>query len=134
MVIGSGAESPFDFVEDDRPLSRTGLVVVVSHATTGATEFLEELGRSLHFPSWYGVNWNALLDCLCDLTWVAEHRVTLWHERVPRGFDDMLPNYLGVLRTAVCQWRRSSAHELRVVFRGRDRERVLEALSRDRYG
>lgn len=27
------------------------------------------LGKGLHFPDWYGHNWDALADCLTDMSW-----------------------------------------------------------------
>lgn len=30
---------------------------------------LADLGRSFHFPDWYGANFDALHDCLTDSTW-----------------------------------------------------------------
>ena len=32
---------------------------------------LEQLGRTLHFPDWYGSNFDALYDCLTDSEWSA---------------------------------------------------------------
>jgi hypothetical protein len=26
-------------------------------------------GKALHFPEWYGANWDALADCLTDMSW-----------------------------------------------------------------
>lgn len=26
-------------------------------------------GKALHFPEWYGNNWDALADCLTDMSW-----------------------------------------------------------------
>lgn len=30
---------------------------------------LQSVGDALAFPDWYGHNWDALLDCLADLSW-----------------------------------------------------------------
>ncbi|WP_374244396.1 barstar family protein [Zoogloea sp.] len=33
--------------------------------------FLAAVGEALAFPDWYGHNWDALADCLTDLSWMA---------------------------------------------------------------
>ena len=33
-------------------------------------ELLARLARGLHFPTWFGGNWDALEDCLTDLSWL----------------------------------------------------------------
>jgi hypothetical protein len=40
----------------------------VSAAQTAPT-LLRQIGQALHFPEWYGENWDALADCLTDLSW-----------------------------------------------------------------
>lgn len=41
-------------------------------------EALEQLGKSLHFPEWYGANFDALFDCLSDSSdQTAPGKVTL---------------------------------------------------------
>lgn len=33
---------------------------------------LELIGKAMSFPDWFGHNWDALLDCLADLSWLSE--------------------------------------------------------------
>ena len=33
-------------------------------------ELLARLAHTLHFPAWFGGNWDALEDCLTDLSWL----------------------------------------------------------------
>ncbi len=33
-------------------------------------ELLERFARDLAFPDWFGSNWDALQDCLTDLSWL----------------------------------------------------------------
>jgi len=41
-------------------------------------ELLARLARGLEFPAWFGGNWDALEDCLTDLSWLrAEGHVLL---------------------------------------------------------
>jgi len=42
----------------------------LSRVTT-KEDFLTAVGEALAFPDWYGHNWDALADCLTDLSWMA---------------------------------------------------------------
>lgn len=33
-------------------------------------DMLTIIGRAMNFPEWYGHNWDALMDCLADLSWL----------------------------------------------------------------
>jgi Barstar (barnase inhibitor) len=62
----------------------------------GATDkqsLLERLAPALGFPAWFGGNWDALEDCLCDLAWRAGDG----HVFVLRDFQGLPPDDLGVL-------------------------------------
>jgi len=54
---------------------------------------LEALARGLAFPAWFGNNWDALEDCLGDLSW----RKGDAHVLVLRNWQKMSPDDLGVL-------------------------------------
>lgn len=50
---------------------------------------LEKLGRALQFPAWFGKNWDALEDCLGDLSWLdGAGQVLLFHNDDELGADD----------------------------------------------
>jgi hypothetical protein len=45
----------------------------------GRSAFLAACGAALDFPEWYGQNWDALSDCLRDLSWLSGAGVAvLW--------------------------------------------------------
>lgn len=49
-----------------------GLMVVyvdIGHAHD-KEDFLGDVSRSMRFPDWFGGNWDALADCLKDLSWM----------------------------------------------------------------
>lgn len=37
---------------------------------TDRPELLKRFAAPLNFPDWYGQNWDALADCLADLSWI----------------------------------------------------------------
>jgi hypothetical protein len=52
-------------------------------------ELLARLARSLHFPAWFGGNWDALEDCLTDLSWLeGDGHVLLLEGAAGLGTDD----------------------------------------------
>lgn len=46
------------------PLGRTRVAL-----QGGKAEILDALAKALAFPHWFGRNWDALEDCLADLSW-----------------------------------------------------------------
>jgi hypothetical protein len=60
-------------------------------------EALERIGAALKFPSWFGRNWDALADCLADMSWwpAAGYLVLIehpdaWRVAEPESFDTLL--------------------------------------------
>jgi len=39
-------------------------------ACTDKTTLLQRIAATLAFPDWFGHNWDALADCLADLSWL----------------------------------------------------------------
>lgn len=63
----------------------------------------EEFSRALAFPDWFGRNWDALEDCLTDLSWLEAGGYVLLFEG--DAASDML---VDVLRSAAQFW---AAHD-----------------------
>jgi|LNFM01.1.fsa_nt_gb RNAse (barnase) inhibitor barstar len=72
------------------------------------SQVLGLLGRTLAFPSWFGRNWDALEDCLTDLSWIDEAGIvmhvegyTSYAESDPDGFIILLD----IFKTSAEYWR-----------------------------
>lgn len=44
--------------------------LVRGEAVSTKANLLEAISRTLQFPSYFGANWDALEDCLTDMSWV----------------------------------------------------------------
>jgi hypothetical protein len=93
-------------------------------------ELLRSFYYLLWFPGYFGFNWNALSDCLRDLSWIPCQKVVLVHEALPGLPREELRIYLRVLSDAVLDWSNDDAHELEVIFRASDKM-VVEMLLLD---
>jgi hypothetical protein len=75
---------------------------VVAIPLSGTTPLLKSIAAALEFPEWFGNNWDALEDCLSDLSWrEAAGRVLLFEGAV--GGDE-LGILLDVLRSCAQFW------------------------------
>lgn len=75
-------------------------------ASSGA-EFLELAAEAFGLPSWYGHNWDALADCLGDLSWLpADRWLVLWDhvDVLEHGDPRAVQVALDVLDEAVEEW------------------------------
>jgi hypothetical protein len=63
---------------------------------------LERVATALDFPAWFGGNWDALEDCLGDLSWRGARGHVLLFDASPRG--DELGVLLDVLRSSAQYW------------------------------
>ena len=70
--------------------------------------FLAAVGEALAFPDWYGHNWDALADCLTDLSWMAADGYVIVLERADT-FAQAAPTdfatALSVFQDAADTWR-----------------------------
>lgn len=70
--------------------------------------FLEKIARAMRFPDYFGRNWDALNDCVTDMTWTrAEGFVLVFQE--PRRFLETSPKdwdvALEILKSATESWQ-----------------------------
>ncbi len=84
------------------------------------SQFLGLLGRVLTFPTWYGRNWDALEDCLTDLSWIEEAGLVIeidgyagYAATDPDGFAILLD----IFKTSAEYWR-SEGRPFWVIFTG----------------
>jgi len=93
-------------VFDDDGLAATlqaGRVVFIPERIHARHRLLEILARGLDFPDYFGWNWDALEECLCDLSWIGDVRpVVLLHADIPFAQDaDARGIYLDILKQSV---------------------------------
>jgi hypothetical protein len=63
---------------------------------------LKNIAAALDFPDWFGANWDALEDCLSDLSWrKADGHVLLFEHAKP---GDDLGALIDVLRSSAEFW------------------------------
>lgn len=60
---------------------------------SGKASLMQDIAKALGFPDWFGDNWDALEDCLIDLSW----REAEGHVLVFEGFQFLPEDDLGVL-------------------------------------
>ncbi len=95
--------------------------------------FLAACAQAFRFPEWFGANWDALHDCLCDLSWlepapgilvVYDHADSLAAVD-PRSFSTALE----ILESA-CEWWAGRGMSFVVLVRGAPRGFPLRRMGR----
>jgi hypothetical protein len=82
--------------------SRLKLASVSLQGASTKEALLERIGQSLAFPEWFGKNWDALEDCLTDLSWCeASGHVLVFDGITPR---DELGVLIDVLASCAEFW------------------------------
>ncbi|GES34253.1 barstar family protein [Streptomyces angustmyceticus] len=90
--------------------------------------FMDRCARALRLPDWFGRNWDALADCLTDLSWCPAGRGRLLVVTGWQGYAAAAPDEWsvveGVLADAVGYWRDTDTGLAVIMARGRDRQGV----------
>jgi hypothetical protein len=117
--------SPAEFRDDG------ALVVRIPAGIRSKQKLLAILAQKLRFPGYFGGNWDALEECLADLSWLpAGQRVAIVHQDLPFGAGgENRDLYLSVL-AAACG-ATLSEHPLSVVFPSELAAQVTIALSQE---
>ncbi len=97
----------------------------------GKEAMLAALARSLAFPDWFGGNWDALEDCLTDLSWRADGPRVLLLSGAAAGDD--LGILIDILASAADFWR-ERGRAFFAVFVDPAGQLELRALYREKAG
>lgn len=70
-------------------------VVFIDGEISTKDELMFLISRRLSFPDYFGMNWDALIDCLADLTWITQDNVVIiMNVRLPkelaRSLEDVM--------------------------------------------
>ena len=68
------------------------------------------------FPDYFGLNWDALSECLRDFHWITEKGIVLVHDELPAIDEASLQTYLNIIIDAVNDWKEGEEHYLEIVF------------------
>jgi hypothetical protein len=85
--------SRVDAIADAVRGSRLSFADISLRGITEKTQLLCAIAKALGFPDWFGENWDALEDCLTDLSWREGDGYVLVFE----GFQFLPADELGVL-------------------------------------
>jgi hypothetical protein len=94
-------------------------------------KLLRTLADELRLPDFFGYNWDALEECLRDLSWLPEGNVQIRHRDLPLspGSRDRR-TYLHVLRAAAAFWGKSGSRLLVCQFPAESQGEVLSQLAK----
>ena len=113
------------FLKDEPSGGPERRVVKLRADIASKDELLEEIARQAAFPSYFGMNWDALNDCLMDLSWLLERELFIWHAGIPKLPKKDLAIYLTILCDAIVAWRKRGEHVLNAGFPESCRPRLV---------
>jgi hypothetical protein len=109
---------PFVLTSDAASLRGEGTrVVEVPMSLLDKAAVMRWYAAALELPDYFGANWDALDECLCDLSWIDDRRVVLYHRTIPlkaRSQDQKI--YIELLAHAVGERKPGEPPELAVAF------------------
>ena len=114
MTMPANRPTQFEFISDLTGFrAPDALAVRISGRLRRKRDLLRALAIGLKLPAYFGHNWDALEECLRDLSWLgANTPITLLHEQVPLANREQRQLYADILRNA----QHAQRGRLRVIF------------------
>jgi hypothetical protein len=100
------------------------VVAILDGVAAGSREgFFTEIARVLHFPDYFGRNWDAVNDCLTDLTWLPATGYVLLFDGFGLLAHDQPDQWrigLNVLSDAAAFWKQTRTPMFILLYGPRD--------------
>ncbi len=91
-------------------------------------ELFSELADKLHFPDYFGYNWDALCEVLRDFYWINEKIIIIEHQDISRIPTADLKTYLEIISIVGKFWEEYKSHEVLFLFSPADLEDIKRQL------
>lgn len=99
------------FVFDEKPERPAEIVAEIPAGLSSKQELLATIASALRFPSYFGHNWDALDECLTDLSWLPAGDVIVIHRDLPLAMDsEACSIYLSILWDAAQRWKQQGSN------------------------
>jgi RNAse (barnase) inhibitor barstar len=96
------------------PTDSVSCVVRIPRGIADKPDLLRHIAAKLNFPDYFGFNWDALDECLADLSWLQAREAYRWHEEIPLSDEPAeARRYLQALREVL---REPGSVQLRISF------------------
>jgi RNAse (barnase) inhibitor barstar len=122
-------ELPEQFVFAEDPAGYQdgqALVVRIPGGIRSKQKLLAVYADKLHFPPYFGWNWDALYDCLCERLNASRRPVAIVHADLPFGeASEYRRVYLGLLRDVASRTCGANDNSLAVVFPASLKDAIL---------
>jgi hypothetical protein len=112
---------PRDFAFVDSPAGYRDPAAIVVHIP-GVVRSKQKLfaiyAKALHFPRYFGWNWDAFEECLLDLSWLPPDRpIAIVHEDLPFGSGgENRAIYLDVLRDIATKHATAGKRSVQIIM------------------
>lgn len=99
----------FYYVEKfEKNLTCNAQLVTINKSVDSKEALLRQFSDSLHFPDYFGYNFDALYDLLRDLSWLQQKEIIVWHDGLPLLEESVLAVYLDLLNQVDVEWEQSA--------------------------
>ncbi|MDO8610232.1 MAG: barstar family protein [bacterium] len=108
---------------------KKSFIAVLKENINNKNDLFKNLAEILHFPSYFGKNWDALWDLLNDFHWIKQKEIILLHEDLPSMKDgEDMKTYINILNDAALSWKPNEAHRFLVIFPENSRETIKNLI------
>ena len=109
MILFLDEMNLYDFYKDS-------FIANMSSDVHNKEELLEDMKIKLKFPNYFGYNWDATYDCLCDFTWIKEKNIVILYQKMPHLDESTMKYWLKLLRDVADDWKDGEYHDIFIVL------------------
>jgi RNAse (barnase) inhibitor barstar len=130
----AGRHPAFIFMESPAGFRDDSALVVHVPGAGSKQQLFDILAERLRFPDYFGRNWDALEECLGDLSWLPKDQpIVIVHDDPPLNANEASRStYMDLLISVVKHWQAIGERSFRVILPTSLRDSVSQAAKKPR--